>query len=751
MNIRSFLLIILFGGNLVLHSQSLQRDVIQRIKEATVYIEISHQFPLTNEKVPKSGTGFFITPYGHVVTNYHVVQPLISYYNMNFPAPVAEIKVIQHSGTQKHKSFQAHVLAVDKAHDLAILGISQKAETAFLKIDEGDTLIETMPVWAFGYPFGEAFSVIQRGPEISITKGAVTALRHNDRDTLTDIQIDATVNPGNSGGPLINARGRCIGVVKIAIGTSHMNFAVPHLYLRNLIGKVNVEVSAPESVSVTFSSVPEARLFIDWNDRGAMPLSDVKLKTGWHRLCVMKQGFQSWIQEKTFTEDETVNITLTPLREVSLGKKGKETGIQSGRAYDTAWQNLRHNIPADSKAVLLEEDFNDPAAFKEWEQSTGGMEKRTWFIENGVLNQFESDKVLHAIYLGDTSWTNYIVKAKMRIKDEHDDSRAGLIFRETEDGFYLFRIHKETDKAQLAYHCKGPFGWFIIMERTLGMDVSDTWYELTVHALDNAFACFLDTGWIFTGHGDYTKQGRIGFYSVESKASFDSLRVCAVPTTFSSPVTHQATEPLSFWFADHFNLQSTWWYQYEEGEGKPHPWVYTEGGFAQMVEDKTERVSEFTKYALKDFSMDLLVSLGRATEKSAFNIIFRKNNRGYLCFNFSKSDRMVRLIVVKQSRADTLKERMLPSKFFENIQRLNLVANKGFFTIRTGEHGLLKYHGRFVPTDAGRLAFSCRNLKLILHQMTVSSVLKEPIFVPKKKVPKRRGFLEKFKSLFRSE
>ena len=184
-----------------------------------------------------------------------------------------------------------------------------------------------------------------------------------------------------------------------------------------------------------------------------------------------------------------------------------------------------NNKPFKAGKILLSESFNDSKNFEKWEQSTGGDNRRTWFMEDGAIYQYESDKFLHAIYLGEKRWKDYAFEADVRITDEHDDSRAGLIFRETEDGFFLFRIHKESDKAQLAYHCKKPFGWFILNEKKLDMDITDNWYKMSIQTSGNYIKCFLNKKCIFSTINHFSDKGRVGLYSVESKASFDNLKV----------------------------------------------------------------------------------------------------------------------------------------------------------------------------------------------------------------------------------
>ena len=166
--------------------------------------------------------------------------------------------------------------------------------------------------------------MIQRGPEITITKGSVSALRHDDLGRLTTIQIDASVNPGNSGGPVIDEKGRVIGVVRIALGTSQMNFAVPVHFLDSLIKKILPDTGQADSAVIAIKSDPPgAYLFVDFKKKGTLPINDLKIKKGWHTLCVLKQGFEAWMDQKILTGMQNIVVTLNPIKEISIfhGKK----------------------------------------------------------------------------------------------------------------------------------------------------------------------------------------------------------------------------------------------------------------------------------------------------------------------------------------------------------------------------------------------------------------------------------------------
>src|SRR6185369_9529242 len=86
-----------------------------------------------------------------------------------------------------------------------------------LELGEAASLTETLPIVAFGYPFGSDLALGKSEyPNISVSTGRITSLRKEDGN-IQRIQIDASLNPGNSGGPLVNSAGQTLGVVESGI------------------------------------------------------------------------------------------------------------------------------------------------------------------------------------------------------------------------------------------------------------------------------------------------------------------------------------------------------------------------------------------------------------------------------------------------------------------------------------------------------------------------------------------------------
>lgn len=137
--------------------------------------------------VPRGiGSGFILSSDGYVLTNNHVVD------NSN------GIFVTMTSG----KEYKAKVIGTDARTDIALLKIDAK-DLKPLPIGDSDKLKKGQWVLAIGSPFGL---------DSTVTAGIISAINRDTGDYLPFIQTDVAVNPGNSGGPLINLAGQVVGI-----------------------------------------------------------------------------------------------------------------------------------------------------------------------------------------------------------------------------------------------------------------------------------------------------------------------------------------------------------------------------------------------------------------------------------------------------------------------------------------------------------------------------------------------------------
>ena len=175
-----------------------------------------------NQKPNSAGSGFIISPDGYIVTNHHVID-------------MAEKITVTLSDDRK---LEAKLIGSDSRTDLALLKVESKTPLAFVKFGNSDESRVGDFVIAVGNPFGLGSTV---------TSGIISAqardIQTNSGNIIDNfIQTDASINRGNSGGPMFNMKGEVIGI-NFAIfsptgGSVGVGFAVPSSAAKNIIDQL---------------------------------------------------------------------------------------------------------------------------------------------------------------------------------------------------------------------------------------------------------------------------------------------------------------------------------------------------------------------------------------------------------------------------------------------------------------------------------------------------------------------------------
>jgi S1-C subfamily serine protease len=189
-----------------------------------------------------SGSGFVISPDGHVLTNEHVVSNSEIVVSDGFRKATINVKVSQIEVCFPPESIaarggtgactQATVAAADPDLDLAVLYVNG-SDQPYLALGDSDVVTSGQPVQALGFPFGRTLNIGRDTlasvvPEITTTVGTISALRSNQSGERRVLQFDANINPGNSGGPVINKDGYVVGIVRARLKDgAGIAFAVP--------------------------------------------------------------------------------------------------------------------------------------------------------------------------------------------------------------------------------------------------------------------------------------------------------------------------------------------------------------------------------------------------------------------------------------------------------------------------------------------------------------------------------------------
>jgi serine protease Do len=189
----------------------------ERLKPALVQIRV--QRPTTEDPDPEEGprralgSGFVIHPSGYIVTNAHVVERSSS------------VQVRLASG----RRLTGTVIGRDRRVDLALLKVDVAEPLPVLPLGDSERLAVGELVLALGHPFG-----LEQTVSLGIVsrKGAPLQASAPGFDF---IQTDAAVNPGNSGGPLVDMGGQVVGVNTMAARNGSIGFAIPINLIKSLL------------------------------------------------------------------------------------------------------------------------------------------------------------------------------------------------------------------------------------------------------------------------------------------------------------------------------------------------------------------------------------------------------------------------------------------------------------------------------------------------------------------------------------
>ena len=198
------------------------REIISRIEQ--IIIQIATPF--------STGTGFYLKKWNVIVTNEHVVRG-------NREVVVA--------GSKFDKQI-VRVVYLDTKYDLAFLMAPENHSMPAINMLDDNQMDEGDRVIAAGHPFDLKFTA---------TEGIISSLTHRE-DEIQYIQHDAALNPGNSGGPLVDMHGRIIGINTFIIQNGNsMGFSLPVSYLQESLrafslGDYKNGVRCPSCQQITF-------------------------------------------------------------------------------------------------------------------------------------------------------------------------------------------------------------------------------------------------------------------------------------------------------------------------------------------------------------------------------------------------------------------------------------------------------------------------------------------------------------------
>ena len=199
--------------------ETLQEAAIAKIEPAVVELDV------TTTQGEQIGSGVIIDTKGDIVTNYHIVNGEES------------ITAVLYNGSK----VQAQLVGTNTADDLAVVRIQPFANMTVAQIGDSSRLVVGQEVMAIGNPLGITETA---------TKGIVSALNRSVAESTgttvsNAIQTDAAVNPGNSGGALINLQGQLIGIPTLTAVNTESNtaangvsFAIPSNLVQTVVQQI---------------------------------------------------------------------------------------------------------------------------------------------------------------------------------------------------------------------------------------------------------------------------------------------------------------------------------------------------------------------------------------------------------------------------------------------------------------------------------------------------------------------------------
>ncbi|NLY67692.1 MAG: PDZ domain-containing protein [Tissierellia bacterium] len=271
------------------------------------------QIGFFQQEVGGVGSGVIVDSNGYILTNSHVID------NGN----AKHIRVLFDNGDEK----EAKVLWYDSLLDLAIIKVDAK-NLPVAKLGDSDKLLVGEPAIAIGNPLGLEF-------QSTVTSGIISGLHRSinvEGNVIEDlIQTDASINQGNSGGPLLNSKGEVIGINTAKISSAEgLGFAIPINTVKPIIEQI-IETGTYKTVVMGITGVEvelyERRLGIDLSADEGVVILEVVQNSPAHKAGLRNGDVITKIDNKSI---ENMSQLKKALYNYKQGDKAKLTIIRNG-------------------------------------------------------------------------------------------------------------------------------------------------------------------------------------------------------------------------------------------------------------------------------------------------------------------------------------------------------------------------------------------------------------------------------------
>ena len=212
-------------------------DLVQALAKSPSEIEVNDDRDDAVLLQAASGTGFAVTSNGVLVTNNHVIEGC------------ENVRV--HSNG---RVIDATVISRDPGNDLAVLKADFRPTAVFALRESNPQLMQD--IYVAGYPFG-----VNLSSSVKVTKGIVSSLTGLGNN-FSNIQIDAAIQPGNSGGPIFDDNGNVLGVAVATLDIEYAldrfdaipqntNFGIKANIVSNLLSSNGIETTEPSTSAIS--------------------------------------------------------------------------------------------------------------------------------------------------------------------------------------------------------------------------------------------------------------------------------------------------------------------------------------------------------------------------------------------------------------------------------------------------------------------------------------------------------------------
>ncbi len=307
------------------------------------------------------GSGFIISADGYVVTNNHVISPPRGNNGRRGPTiTLEEITVTMPDGTE----YEAELIGADEASDLAVLKIQSNRTFPFVKFGDSTEARPGDWVIAIGNPFSLGGTV---------TSGIISAVYRNTGSGRTYdryIQTDASINRGNSGGPLFDMQGNVIGVNNAIFSPSGGNVGIGFAIPAEIAAPIVEKLRAGEEIERGFLGVNIAPVDDDMADALGLPrnrgeiVQFVRDGDAADQAGIRAGDIVTKIDGRDVTREETLSFivaniepgTRVPIELIRDGRRLTVNATVGKRPDEEALRQMQQTFDPDAEDEEMPED-----------------------------------------------------------------------------------------------------------------------------------------------------------------------------------------------------------------------------------------------------------------------------------------------------------------------------------------------------------------------------------------------------------